>query len=93
MTEARTSPETATLADLLDDCISVETWKADNRCRVFSRDEVMQIRAEPLQRSLNEWAKHFGVNIAVIKRIRTGQSYKEFPADSSGVRALEKEKR
>jgi hypothetical protein len=58
-----------------------KTWKADNRCRIFSRDEVMQIRAKPWQRTLPEWAKHFGVHVAVIDRIRTGRSYKEFPAD------------
>jgi len=62
-----------------------KTWKADNRCRIFSRDEVMQIRAKPWQRSLTEWAAHFGVHVAVIDRIRTGRSYKEFPAGDQSL--------
>lgn len=53
-------------------------WKADNHCRIFSSEEVRLIRIIPWQKSLTQWADHFGVHQAVIQRIRSGRTYRHF---------------
>lgn len=54
-----------------------KTWRLDGKNRrMFSREEVHQIRTMP--RPARLWAEEFGVSVFVIDRIRTGKTYRYF---------------